>query len=123
MWRAPIPPNDAMKYLREDAGESIDESWVNHLIRTIGIFPVGTVVRLSNDEPSIVVDQNPNRPDKPRVIPVQQLMQSNGELDVLDMKESNLSIQAGGTSRKAPLAIRRKFLQSDQISDRFIKSA
>lgn len=123
MWRAPIPPNDAMKYLREDAGESVDEGWVNHLIRQIGIFPVGTVVRLSNDEPSIVAYNNPKRPDKPTVIPVQQLMQSNGELDVHDIESTELSVQAGGTSRKAPLAIRQKFLQHDQISERFIKPA
>lgn len=119
-WRTAIPPNDAMKYLREDAGESLDEDWVNHLIRTIGIFPVGTVVRLSNEEPSIVVQQNDQRPDKPAVLPVQQLMQSKGNLEILDLESSNLSIQAGGTSRKAPLAIRRKFLQNDQISSRFI---
>lgn len=123
MWRAAIPPNDALKFLRQDAGESIDESWVNHLIRRIGIFPVGTVVRLSNDEPSIVVQNNPRRPDKPTVVPVQQLIQSNGDLDVMDIKSTELSVQAKGTSRKAPLAIRRKFLQNDQIFDRFIKPA
>lgn len=124
MWRAPIPPNDAMKYLREDAGESIDEHWVNHLIQQIGIFPVGTVVRLSNDEPSIVFRNKPTRPDKPAVIPVQSLMQSNGDdLDVIDLEETDLSIQAGGTDRKAPLAIRRKFTQADQMSSRNNKSS
>lgn len=125
MWRAPIPPSDAMKYLREDAGDSIDEGWVNHLIQQVGIFPVGTVVRLSNEEPSVVLANRPTRPDKPVVVPVQSLMQSNGEtgLDVIDLEEANLSVQAGGTDRKAPLAIRRKFTQSDQISSRSIKSS
>ncbi|MFB6344481.1 MAG: HD-GYP domain-containing protein [bacterium] len=120
MWRAPIPPNDAMKYLRQDAGDSIDAQWVNHLIQQIGIFPVGTVVRLSNEEPSIVVKNNPKRPDKPTVVPVQSLMQSNGDLEIIDLQEADLSVQAGGTDRKAPLAIRRKFTQSDQISSRNI---
>lgn len=123
MWRGPIPPNDAMKFLLEDAGEAIDNEWVNHLIQQVGIFPVGTVVRLSNEEPSIVLENRPERPDKPIVVPVQSLMKSNGELDLIDLAEENLSVQAGGTDRKAPLAIRRRFTQSDQISSLTIKSS
>jgi HD-GYP domain-containing protein (c-di-GMP phosphodiesterase class II) len=123
MWRPAIPPSDAMKYLREDAGRSLDTEWVNQLIREIGIFPVGTVVRLSNDQPSVVVENNRSHPDKPIVVPVSDLMQSDGDLTIIDLNTSDLSIQTGGTSRKAPLAIRQKFTQHDQISSRFIKPA
>lgn len=123
VWRAAIPPNEAMTYLKDDAGDLIDANWVTHLIKEIGVFPVGTVVRLSNEEPSIVVAQNSSRPDKPQVIPVQELTSENGELTVIDLESDELSIQSGGTSRKAPIAIRKRFRQNDQIVSRFIKSS
>jgi HD-GYP domain-containing protein (c-di-GMP phosphodiesterase class II) len=111
MWRSAMPPAKVYKILREEASQSLDTYWVNQLIHEVGVYPVGSMVRLSNDEPAVVVEHNPDNPAKPTVVPINSLMnnESNGRVSMED--SGDLSIQAGGTSIKAPVGIRRKLTQ------------
>lgn len=109
MWRKAIPPANVFKTLGEESGNTLDEEWVMALIQEIGVYPVGSVVRLSNDEPAVVIDHNPNNPARPSVLPIKSLMNDSYGGKV-SLQDSNLAIESGGTSLKAPAGIRNKLI-------------
>jgi len=109
MWRSAIPPLQLFKNLRSKAATSMDKDWINVLIREIGIYPVGSVVRLSNDDPAVVVKHNHEDPKRPTVLPIRTLMNETENAEI-SLKDSELTIQSGGTSIKAPVGIRRKLI-------------
>ncbi|MFB6356431.1 MAG: HD-GYP domain-containing protein [bacterium] len=111
MWRSSIPPQKTLQTLRNQAGESISNYWINQLISEIGIYPVGSVVRLTNEQPSIVVDHDIQTPQQPKVIPIDQLMNNPGSEDVINLTDSDLSIQTGGTSLRAPAGLRNSLIE------------
>lgn len=116
MWRSAIPPAHVFQNLREEAGKTLDESWVMTLIKEVGIYPVGSIVRLSNDEPAVVTDHNPSNPELPEIIPIKSLM-NNDQTGKISLEESNFSVQSGGTSIKAPRGIRQRLISRLKSSD------
>ena len=57
----------AFKILREASGPSYDTELVAHFIRAIGVFPVGTLVRLKSQRLGIVIQAGDSDPLKPVV--------------------------------------------------------
>lgn len=57
----------AFKILREASGVSYDTELVAHFIRAIGVFPVGTLVRLKSQRLGIVIQSGDSDPLKPVV--------------------------------------------------------
>ncbi|MFN4291308.1 MAG: HD-GYP domain-containing protein [Permianibacter sp.] len=57
----------AFKILREASGTSYDTELVAHFIRAIGVFPVGTLVRLKSQRLGIVIQSGDSDPLKPVV--------------------------------------------------------
>jgi HD-GYP domain-containing protein (c-di-GMP phosphodiesterase class II) len=60
-------PYEAIRYLVSESGSKFDPILVKAFTRAIGVFPVGTVVRLTSGEVGIVVKRSrlsgdPNRP-------------------------------------------------------------
>lgn len=58
----------ALKIIYEERGKQFDEELALQFIKTIGLFPVGSVVELYNGEIGIVVETNPKRRHLPRVV-------------------------------------------------------
>ncbi|MBI1751368.1 MAG: HD-GYP domain-containing protein [Acidobacteria bacterium] len=50
-------PSEVLKKLLEWSGSHLDGDLVQQYIRTLGIYPVGSLVRLSNDRLAVVVEQ------------------------------------------------------------------
>lgn len=61
-------PQDALMQLNQWAGGSFHAALVEQFVQAIGIFPVGTLVELSNREVAIVVAHNRVRRLEPRVL-------------------------------------------------------
>jgi len=52
-----MEPSDALKKLLEWSGDHLDGELVQFFIRALGIYPVGSLVRLSNGQLAVVVEQ------------------------------------------------------------------
>lgn len=61
-------PDMALKTLYDARGQRFDNRLVEHFIRCIGIFPVGSVVELDTGAIAVVVAQNPNASLQPTIL-------------------------------------------------------
>jgi len=69
-YAEPQPPSAAISTLYKQRGLRYDAALVEQFIRCIGIFPVGSFVRLNSGEVGIVIAQNPSKRLQPRVMVV-----------------------------------------------------
>jgi HD-GYP domain-containing protein (c-di-GMP phosphodiesterase class II) len=67
-YAAPISPFDAVRELLKRAGNEFQREMVDRFIQAVGVFPDGALVELSTGEVGIVVDQNPLRRLRPKVM-------------------------------------------------------
>jgi putative nucleotidyltransferase with HDIG domain len=67
-YAAGISPHDAMRRLYDEAGHAFQREIVEQFIQCIGIYPTGTLVKLTTGEIGIVVGQNRVRRLKPRLM-------------------------------------------------------
>jgi len=65
-----LPPAAAIRKIHEWSKHHFDPELTAHFIRAVGIYPVGSLVRLSNRRLAVVVENHPNTPLHPRVLPV-----------------------------------------------------
>lgn len=68
VYQSAKSPDAALKVLYESRGERFDNRLVEHFIRCIGIFPVGSVVELDTGAIAVVVAQNPNMHLQPTIL-------------------------------------------------------
>src|SRR5690606_15453074 len=67
-YREPVAPYQAMVSLLSMGGEGhLDGEYIKHFLRTVSIFPLGSLVRLSSGKVAKVVDPNPAAFTKPVV--------------------------------------------------------
>jgi len=59
VYHEPMMPAEALRKLREWSRFHFNEELVTHFIRSLGIYPLRTVVRLESGRVGIVIDQNP----------------------------------------------------------------
>lgn len=62
-----IPSGFGMKSLLDEAGKTLDEELVHQFIKCLGIYPTGSLVKLSNATLAVVIAQNPEAPLRPLV--------------------------------------------------------
>lgn len=67
-YAAGISPHAAMRLLYDEAGKAFQRELVEQFIQCIGIYPTGTLVRLSTGETGVVVSQNRLRRLRPRLM-------------------------------------------------------
>ena len=70
-YAAPVSPSDALKVLYKARGTLFDGYLVEQFIRSIGIFPLGSVVELNGGEVGTVVAHNHGKRLQPRVMVIQ----------------------------------------------------
>jgi putative nucleotidyltransferase with HDIG domain len=63
-------PPEAMRWIFQHSGELFDPQVVRTFIASIGLFPVGSLVRLSTGERAVVADVNPQAIRRPMVLVV-----------------------------------------------------
>ncbi len=67
-YQKPRTPREALELMTKMSGKSLDPAIVKILIKTLGIYPIGTMVRLDTNEVAVVSAQNPEDSTRPRVI-------------------------------------------------------
>jgi putative nucleotidyltransferase with HDIG domain len=67
VYHASIEPTEVMKKLLESKGQQFNSKLVQYFIRTIGIYPVGSLVKLENGYLAVVIDQHHENLLHPRV--------------------------------------------------------
>jgi len=83
-----IPAPEAMRWILQRAGELFDPHLVRTFVDSIGLFPVGSLVRLSSGELAVVADVNPAAIRRPRVLIVSEFGGvPTGELRLLDLAQ------------------------------------
>ncbi|ADL54012.1 HD-GYP domain-containing protein [Clostridium cellulovorans] len=75
-YRKRFEPNDAYELILSRSGTHFDPRLVQLFKSTFSIYPLGSMVQLSNGDQGYVVRQNPNFPDKP-VVSIVRLDQGN----------------------------------------------
>lgn len=66
----PIAPSAATRYLYEQRGRAFQDELVIEFIECIGLYPLGTLVKLNTGETACVVKANPKRRLRPEVMVV-----------------------------------------------------
>jgi putative nucleotidyltransferase with HDIG domain len=67
VYQRPLNPKAAMDELNSLTGSYLDEHLVNNFMSMMGKYPVGTLVRLDNNEIAVVMRPNPHNREAPTV--------------------------------------------------------
>ncbi|MFM4943880.1 HD-GYP domain-containing protein [Aeromonas bivalvium] len=67
VYKQGMPPTQAFRILLKGAASHFDEELVTRFIKCMGVYPVGTLVQLSNQRLAIVMQRNEQQPLKPLV--------------------------------------------------------
>ena len=100
-YRKQLTPSAAMRRLTQRAGSHFDKDLVEKFIRFIGIYPLGSLVRLRNDALAIIVASDETRRLHPTVLLVKD---ADGKM-LMPRRTLNLAfIESGGLSDKYGIA-------------------
>lgn len=64
-YKKAFHPHDAIRLIYNQTGKKFDPRLVNHFIKTIGIYPVGSIVRLNSGKVAVVIAFNQDNILKP----------------------------------------------------------
>jgi HD-GYP domain-containing protein (c-di-GMP phosphodiesterase class II) len=68
VYREARPPFEALKYLNQNKGKLFDSQLVALFIKMIGVFPVGSIVELTNGQIGVVITSNRDDNLRPKVL-------------------------------------------------------
>jgi putative nucleotidyltransferase with HDIG domain len=89
-YKAGMSSKKALQILLQDAPEKYDEELVTQFVQCIGIFPVGSLVKLSNEKIAMVLKQHPVYGTKP-LVKVFYSIRSNHYLEPKDLDLATVS--------------------------------
>lgn len=89
-----LSPHDVLNYLNKHRGLQFDGALVEEFIQAIGIYPTGTLVRLSDGCVGIVVEQNRRRRLQPKVM----LVLDQSQRPMPKFQTLDLLLQSAGES-------------------------
>ncbi|MDW7547403.1 HD-GYP domain-containing protein [Pseudoalteromonas sp. SCSIO 43201] len=67
VYKEGMTPIRAFKLMREGCPHHFDEVLLNRFIGCVGVYPVGTLVKLTSGKVGVIAQSNPNAPLKPTV--------------------------------------------------------
>jgi HD-GYP domain-containing protein (c-di-GMP phosphodiesterase class II) len=99
-YRSAFTPSETMEYIMGNSGIMFDPKILNIFIKKIVLYPVGTVVNLSNGKKGIVVQNYPGSIMRPRIQILPDIGNSE-EKTIYDLNKDNtlLNITVTGIDR------------------------
>ncbi len=91
VYRRAIPPNEAIEYLMGASDRLYDIDMVSTFVRKIIVYPVGTLVKLSNGMIGVVKSLNPQLPLRPTI----QIIRNGEKQEVINLVDENNIIISG----------------------------
>ena len=79
-------PYEALAHMFAHQRSKFDESLLKHLIKSLGIYPPGSIVQLSNGLHGVVISVNPNKPLRPFVM-VHDALTERHSPQIIDLRE------------------------------------
>lgn len=94
-----LSAHDVLRYLSRDRGRRFDAALVEEFIQAIGIYPTGTLVKLSDGCVGVVIEQNRLRRLQPKVMLVlDNTQQPLGAFQTVDLLMQSSSASASALS-------------------------
>ncbi|WP_378081667.1 HD-GYP domain-containing protein [Aeromonas bestiarum] len=91
VYKQGMQPTQAFRILLKGADHHFDRGLVTKFIKCMGVYPVGTLVQLSNQRLAIVMQRNPHEPLKPVVKVIYHATQRHYlEVQWLDLAKSGV---------------------------------
>lgn len=89
-------PREALEFMAKMAGINFEPNYLKAFIKMLGIYPQGTLVKLSTGETAIVSRPNPNTPDQPIVRIVFDVFGNKiTEVKIFDLSENPKDPETG----------------------------
>jgi len=79
-------PYEALAHMFANMRSKFDEALLKHLIKSLGIYPPGSIVQLSNGLHGVVISVNPNKPLRPFVMLHDALTERHSPM-IVDLRE------------------------------------
>jgi hypothetical protein len=99
-YNAPMPPDQVINFLAKKRGNNFNAVLVKAFINMIGIFPIGTVLKLTSGEVGLVVRQTSDLM-RPRVLLLTTFdgseKESGEEISLLEKMEGKYKRDVAGT--------------------------
>ncbi|MDO6706495.1 HD-GYP domain-containing protein [Photobacterium sp. 1_MG-2023] len=108
-------PYSALSYLFKHKKGQYSEEFIAQLVRMMGVYPPGSVVLLSNQQIGMVISVNAKRLLYPNILLYEPSVPSN-EAPILDLEESELTIERALLPHKLPEPIRQYLNPRARIS-------
>ncbi|SFK96844.1 HD-GYP domain, c-di-GMP phosphodiesterase class II (or its inactivated variant) [Nitrosomonas aestuarii] len=111
-------PAEAIKKMAEWKGGHFDETVFHAFVKTIGIYPIGTLLKLKSDRLGIVIEQS----EKSLVMPVVKVffsLHSNCHIpfEIVDLSESTDSVVSAENPQQWGLDLEKIYLILHQLRD------
>lgn len=85
-------PYESLAYMFAHQRSKFDEHLLKRLIKSLGVYPPGSIVKLSNEQYATVISVNPNHPLKPYVKLLQKVEDTDAQIvDLRDEKNINIT--------------------------------
>lgn len=109
-------PYEALAHMYAHQRTKFDESLLKHLIKSLGIYPPGSIVQLSTGVHAIVISANPHKPLRPYVMLHDPLADRKAPR-ILDLRqEPNINISACLRANQLPPDVRSYLNPRNKIS-------
>jgi HD-GYP domain-containing protein (c-di-GMP phosphodiesterase class II) len=108
VYHSAMAPTAALRMIRKRAGIDFDSSVAQALIKVVGIYPIGSLVRLSSGHLAVVSEQNAVNTAKPKVLAIYSLKKEAYINPLpLDLAESDDAIESDEDPAEWGVDVRR----------------
>ena len=89
----PAAPSQAIAQLYKQSQKKFDQDLVKLLIKVLGVYPPGSLVRLDDGSVALVLSTEPSMPLRPKVLPYCKAQRPEG-VPMIDLREDGRAITA-----------------------------
>jgi len=100
--RQSLTPHEALSTMYAHRRAQFDSAVMATMIKSLGVYPPGTIVRLSNEAIGLVMNVNLGKPLRPRVLVYDEEIPKEDAI-ILDLAEEGMDLNVTGSLRPGVL--------------------